>query len=163
MLYQFLFCIIYCCITAEWSNVILTPLCVSKIKLLSKWNMKIKLIPVWLSNHLADQVQSFFCHKHIIICKLPIAFLSYVRAYMAYPTDMRSIFQRQHLHLGHIAKSFGLREVPTTISKRSKMAVYTSKRKWRQCCTKKRIIRRKHIYEYWYVLFITSHHVYMYI
>ena len=64
---------------------------------------------------------------------------------MAYPTDMRSIFQRQHLHLGHIAKSFGLREVPTAISRKTKIAVHANKRKWR---TKKHIIKRKRIYEY---------------
>lgn len=76
-----------------------------------------------------------------------IAFLSYVRAYMAYPADMRSIFQRQHLHLGHIAKSFGLREVPTTISRKTKMAAHT-KKKWRQYSTKKHIFKRKHVFEF---------------
>ena len=66
---------------------------------------------------------------------------------MAYPINMRSIFQRQHLHLGHIAKSFGLREVPTVISRKTKMAVHT-KKKQRMHSIKKHIFTRKHMFEY---------------
>ena len=109
--------------------------------------MSIKLIPAWLLNHWPDQVQSFFV-TDVSLFDIYIAFLSYVRAYMAYPTDMRNIFQRQHLHLGHIAKSFGLREVPTTISRKTKMAVHAKKRKWRQYYTKKCIIKRNRIFKY---------------
>lgn len=76
------------------------------------------------------------------------AFTSFVRAYMAYPSDMRTIFQRQHLHLGHIAKSFGLREVPTVISRKTKAAAHT-KKKWRLCFTKKNSFKRKiNVFEY---------------
>ena len=66
---------------------------------------------------------------------------------MAYPTDMRSIFQRQHLHLGHIAKSFGLREVPTVISRKTKIAAHT-KKKHRLYSTKKHILKRRHVFKY---------------
>ena len=88
---------------------------------------------------------STYIYHHIFMNY--IAFISYVRAYMAYPADMKSIFQRQQLHLGHIAKSFGLREVPTTISRRTKGAAHT-KKKWRHYSTKKHILKRKRVFEY---------------
>ena len=66
---------------------------------------------------------------------------------MAYPTDMRTTFQRQHLHLGHVAKSFGLREVPTVISRKIKTAAHTKKKR-RLYSTKKHILKRRRIFEY---------------
>lgn len=42
-------------------------------------------------------------------------FASHVRAYAAYPHEMKSIFHLKHLHLGHIAKSFALRAAPTEL------------------------------------------------
>ena len=39
-----------------------------------------------------------------------------MRAYATHPTDEKHIFHVRHLHLGHSAKSFALREAPTTVS-----------------------------------------------
>ena len=44
------------------------------------------------------------------------AYVSYVRSYASYPRDVRHIFSFKALHLGHIAKSFGLRDPPSQIT-----------------------------------------------
>jgi ATP-dependent RNA helicase DDX31/DBP7 len=44
------------------------------------------------------------------------AFASHLRAYATHPSDEKHIFHIRHLHLGHLAKSFTLREAPGTIS-----------------------------------------------
>ncbi|KAL0113247.1 hypothetical protein PUN28_012416 [Cardiocondyla obscurior] len=44
------------------------------------------------------------------------AYISWVRFYSSYPRDMREIFNRKDLHLGHYAKSFALRDPPQRIS-----------------------------------------------
>ncbi|KAK3591459.1 hypothetical protein CHS0354_033459 [Potamilus streckersoni] len=44
------------------------------------------------------------------------AFQSFVRAYSTYPTSLKSIFHVKNLHLGHLAKSFALREAPSHMS-----------------------------------------------
>lgn len=38
-----------------------------------------------------------------------------MRFYSSYPRDMREIFNRKELHLGHYAKSFALRDPPQRI------------------------------------------------
>ncbi|CAD6222142.1 GSCOCG00000754001-RA-CDS, partial [Cotesia congregata] len=43
------------------------------------------------------------------------AYSSWVRFYTSYPREMREIFNRQTLHLGHYAKSFALRDPPQRI------------------------------------------------
>ncbi|CAG8480935.1 13943_t:CDS:2 [Acaulospora colombiana] len=43
------------------------------------------------------------------------AFLSYIRAYATHSSSEKHIFHVKKLHLGHIAKSFGLRETPSDI------------------------------------------------
>ena len=40
------------------------------------------------------------------------AYQSFVRAYATYPTALKSIFHMKKLHLGHLAKSFGLQDSP---------------------------------------------------
>jgi ATP-dependent RNA helicase DDX31/DBP7 len=45
------------------------------------------------------------------------AFRSYVRAYAAHRGELKSIFQVRKLHLGHVAKSFGLRDAPSLFGK----------------------------------------------
>ena len=94
---------------------------------------------------LARSGMIIYSHK-IYHCVGFIAFQSYTCAYMAYPVDMRSIFKRQHLHLGHIATSFGLKEIPTMISRRTKIGT-CAKKKWRRS-TKKYSLRRKPVFEY---------------
>lgn len=44
------------------------------------------------------------------------AYVSYVRSYASYPKEVRHIFGFKLLHLGHIAKSFGLRDPPSQIT-----------------------------------------------
>jgi ATP-dependent RNA helicase DDX31/DBP7 len=48
------------------------------------------------------------------------AFASHLRAYATHPSDEKHIFHIRHLHLGHLAKSFALRETPSTVSGRGK-------------------------------------------
>jgi ATP-dependent RNA helicase DDX31/DBP7 len=44
------------------------------------------------------------------------AFLSHVRAYATHPSAEKHIFHIRHLHLGHLAKAFALREAPTAVT-----------------------------------------------
>lgn len=59
------------------------------------------------------------------------AFQSHMRAYATHPSDEKHIFHIRHLHLGHLAKSFGLREAPSSVSASShkgKGSAFSSKR-----------------------------------
>ncbi|KAJ7072122.1 P-loop containing nucleoside triphosphate hydrolase protein [Mycena amicta] len=44
------------------------------------------------------------------------AYLSHMRAYATHPTNEKHIFHVRHLHLGHLAKSFALRDSPKSVS-----------------------------------------------
>ncbi|XP_041049918.1 probable ATP-dependent RNA helicase DDX31 [Carcharodon carcharias] len=44
------------------------------------------------------------------------ALQSFIRAYATYPTNLKHFFHVKALHLGHIAKSFGLRDAPQNLS-----------------------------------------------
>ena len=44
------------------------------------------------------------------------AFQSHVRAYATHPSDEKHMFHVRHLHLGHLAKAFALREAPSTVT-----------------------------------------------
>nr|XP_060613659.1 probable ATP-dependent RNA helicase DDX31 [Anolis sagrei ordinatus] len=44
------------------------------------------------------------------------ALQSFIRAYAAFPSSLRTIFCLRSLHLGHLAKSFGLRDAPGNLS-----------------------------------------------
>ena len=50
---------------------------------------------------------------HELACQ---AYVSYIRSYASYPKDIRHIFSFKALHLGHIAKSYALRDPPTKIT-----------------------------------------------
>lgn len=43
------------------------------------------------------------------------AFQSHVRAYAARAPDSRAVFQVRSLHLGHVARSFALKDAPTAV------------------------------------------------
>ncbi|KAJ3477902.1 hypothetical protein NLI96_g10143 [Meripilus lineatus] len=43
------------------------------------------------------------------------AFLSHIRAYATHPSDEKHMFHIRHLHLGHLAKAFALREAPAAV------------------------------------------------
>lgn len=45
------------------------------------------------------------------------AFVSWVRGYAAHKGELKSIFVVKKLHLGHVAKSFALREQPSLVGK----------------------------------------------
>ncbi|XP_018421259.1 PREDICTED: probable ATP-dependent RNA helicase DDX31 [Nanorana parkeri] len=45
------------------------------------------------------------------------ALQSYIRSYATYPKNLKHIFHIRSLHLGHVAKSFGLRDAPQSLSK----------------------------------------------
>jgi ATP-dependent RNA helicase DDX31/DBP7 len=44
------------------------------------------------------------------------AFASYVRAYSTHPLEEKQFFHPKSLHLGHLAKSFALREAPSSLA-----------------------------------------------
>ncbi|XP_069330877.1 ATP-dependent DNA helicase DDX31 [Eulemur rufifrons] len=44
------------------------------------------------------------------------ALQSFIRAYATYPRELKHIFHVRSLHLGHVAKSFGLRDAPQNLS-----------------------------------------------
>ncbi|OCH92326.1 DEAD-domain-containing protein [Obba rivulosa] len=44
------------------------------------------------------------------------AFQSHMRAYATHPSDEKHIFHIRHLHLGHLAKAFALREAPSAVT-----------------------------------------------
>ena len=41
-----------------------------------------------------------------------------MRAYATHPSDEKHIFHIRHLHLGHLAKAFALREAPKAVTNR---------------------------------------------
>lgn len=55
------------------------------------------------------------------------AFCSWVRAYTAHRGELKRIFQVKKLHLGHVAKSFALKDQPSLVGK--SMQMQTKKRK----------------------------------
>ncbi|KAI0775670.1 DEAD-domain-containing protein [Trametes elegans] len=57
------------------------------------------------------------------------AFLSHMRAYATHPSDEKHIFHIRHLHLGHLAKAFALREAPTALKSKSKQPKAASRGK----------------------------------
>uniref|UniRef100_A0A2K5EPX1 ATP-dependent RNA helicase n=1 Tax=Aotus nancymaae TaxID=37293 RepID=A0A2K5EPX1_AOTNA len=44
------------------------------------------------------------------------ALQSFIRAYATYPRELKHIFHVRSLHLGHVAKSFGLRDAPRNLN-----------------------------------------------
>lgn len=48
------------------------------------------------------------------------AFLAHIRAYATHPASEKDVFHVNHLHLGHLAKAFALREAPQTVQRTAK-------------------------------------------
>lgn len=72
------------------------------------------------------------------------AFCSWVRAYTAHKGELKRIFMVKKLHLGHVARSFGLREQPSLVGR--SLQLQAKKRKWdlkRQGSSKRRRVTRK--------------------
>eukprot|EP00268_Persea_americana_P027240 TRINITY_DN2667_c0_g2_i2.p1 TRINITY_DN2667_c0_g2~~TRINITY_DN2667_c0_g2_i2.p1 ORF type:complete len:511 (+),score=89.73 TRINITY_DN2667_c0_g2_i2:240-1772(+) len=69
------------------------------------------------------------------------AFRSWVRAYTAHRGDLKRIFVVKKLHLGHVARSFGLKEQPSLVGKSFKMQAKKRKRVHKQGrLSKKRLV-----------------------
>uniref|UniRef100_A0A8C2VD35 ATP-dependent RNA helicase n=1 Tax=Chinchilla lanigera TaxID=34839 RepID=A0A8C2VD35_CHILA len=63
------------------------------------------------------------------------ALQSFIGAYAAYPRELKHIFHVRSLHLGHVAKSFGLRDAPKNLG--------VSARKRRKAMPKRPDLRKK--------------------
>lgn len=57
------------------------------------------------------------------------AFISHIRAYATHLSSERDIFNVKNVHLGHLAKAFGLRETPKKLASKSTTAGDESKKK----------------------------------
>lgn len=44
------------------------------------------------------------------------AYTSFLRSYSCYSHEWKHIFHLKNLHIGHVAKSFGIREAPNQIA-----------------------------------------------
>lgn len=44
------------------------------------------------------------------------AYISHMRAYATHPSNEKHIFHIKHLHLGHLAKAFALRDAPKSVT-----------------------------------------------
>lgn len=47
------------------------------------------------------------------------AFRSFIGAYNTFPSSTKHVFHSRNLHLGHLAKSFALRETPSDLKQKS--------------------------------------------
>lgn len=45
--------------------------------------------------------------------------MSHMRAYATHPSNEKHIFHIRHLHIGHLAKAFALREAPASVKGQS--------------------------------------------
>ncbi|KAK9274720.1 hypothetical protein L1049_021971 [Liquidambar formosana] len=60
------------------------------------------------------------------------AFCSWVRAYTAHRGELKRIFVVKKLHLGHVARSFALKEQPSLVGKSFQMQTKKRKRDQKQ-------------------------------
>ncbi|XP_074654418.1 ATP-dependent DNA helicase DDX31-like [Tubulanus polymorphus] len=73
-----------------------------------------------------------------------LAYLSFIRAYATYPSHLKSIFHVKKLHLGHVAKAFGLREAPNDIGNRAmKQSLRKQKMKDKKTFTNRLPVKKK--------------------
>lgn len=66
------------------------------------------------------------------------AFCSWVRAYTAHRGELKRIFMVKKLHLGHVARSFGLKEQPSLVGRSHQIQAKKRKRDQRQGVSSKR-------------------------
>lgn len=73
------------------------------------------------------------------------AFCSWVRAYTAHRGELKRIFQVKKLHLGHVAKSFALKDQPSLVGKSLQMQTKKRKRDQKQqVLSKRKKLAKKH-------------------
>jgi len=65
---------------------------------------------------LQDRFEDTLIHEEELRGLAGKGFQSFVRSYTAYSKDMKEYFRVSQLHLGHLAKSFALREAPGRVS-----------------------------------------------
>ncbi|XP_031103875.1 DEAD-box ATP-dependent RNA helicase 17 isoform X2 [Ipomoea triloba] len=85
------------------------------MKHLSKKFVSIEMHP-W-SIFLQRSLESFVTTEANLKKLAKSAFCSWVRAYTAHRGDLKRIFMVKKLHLGHVAKSFALKEQPSLVNK----------------------------------------------
>lgn len=61
------------------------------------------------------RVENTIAQNAVLTASGKQAFCSFIRAYATHSSDAKGIFKVQSLHLGHVAKSFGLRESPSEL------------------------------------------------
>lgn len=71
------------------------------------------------------------------------AFCSWVRAYTAHRGELKGIFMVKKLHLGHVARSFALKEQPSLVGRSFQMQTKKRKRDQKQGLSRKRKVPRK--------------------
>ncbi|KAI5950135.1 DBP7 [Candida jiufengensis] len=65
------------------------------------------------------EVERWLLENSSALAKASHAFTSHIRAYATHLSQERNFFNVKLLHLGHLAKSFGLRETPKNLGKKS--------------------------------------------
>lgn len=89
----------------------------------------IYLLELALQKLLEERVK----HAPYLHAAAAAAFQAYVRAYSAHSKAVQRVLHVGQLHLGHLAKSFGLRETPTAVAKqqhkRQRQALPSKQRK----------------------------------
>ncbi|KAK2985258.1 hypothetical protein RJ640_009166 [Escallonia rubra] len=67
--------------------------------------------------HLQKALESYILRESTMKKLAQNAFCSWVRAYSAHRGDLKSIFMVKKLHLGHVARSFALKEQPSLVGR----------------------------------------------
>ncbi|KAM0948295.1 putative RNA helicase [Dioscorea sansibarensis] len=81
---------------------------------------------------LQKAVESFISSEPKLKQLAKDAFCSWVRAYTAHRGELKKIFMVKKLHLGHVAKSFGLKDQPSLVGRSFKSQEKKRKRDLRQ-------------------------------
>ncbi|XP_054853897.1 probable ATP-dependent RNA helicase DDX31 [Eublepharis macularius] len=68
---------------------------------------------------LQTQFENFVHSNMETVQQAKKALQSFIRSYATYPASLKHIFHVRLLHLGHVAKSFGLRDAPKNLSTRA--------------------------------------------
>lgn len=97
------------------------------------------------ATELQNSFEDYVLSNDLCLKAAKTAYQSFVRAYATYPSNLKHIFHVKNLHLGHVAKSFGLREAPKELFQ-SKKQPRAQKRK--RGGEKKSVKAKKRITEY---------------
>lgn len=68
-----------------------------------------------MAYELQQGLQLLVAGDKLLLDRARAAFQSHVRAYAARAPDSRAVFQVRSLHLGHVARSFALKDPPTAV------------------------------------------------